>query len=55
MSYPGLVSNLGCKKIMVQALSQPDIHSTFELNEGADFVAFLDFNDIADIGFDVKS
>jgi len=36
-------------------LSQPEQLATFELSGDADFVAFLDFNDIEDIGFDVKS
>jgi len=52
LNYPCLVANVGLSRLMIQSLTNPDKVSSFNLdNAGMEFICFVDYVSLNDIGF----
>jgi hypothetical protein len=53
MQFPCIASNIGNRRINVQSVAQPDVHSQFLIPD-ADFLCFASYHTLKEIGFNDK-
>lgn len=52
LNYPCLVANIGLSRLMIQSLTNPDMVSTFKMDEmNMEFICFAEYRSEQDIGF----
>lgn len=52
LNYPCLVANVGLSRLMIQSMTNPDMVSTFKMDEmNMEFICFAEYRSEQDIGF----